>query len=369
MLGRRVLFLARRAGEDTRDVWRARARVSPEGDVLEVLDAHDLTSTPLGDDHALVVRGDHAAFATRAYGQEQSVTALDLAGEGRAEQGREARRSRDGRAHQPAADGRARRARPGRRHARVAGARRVGLALGDETLAISLYDRRLAHARRRARRRSTSRRASSRAPVPGLRADASMHLPKRFSHWAVDTLRAVPWIGPAPIAWLEDQALAARDTLPAAHVPRDGGDATDVVATADPPPPVLDTSQASVEEAHWPPPRIPTHLEGGRSRARATGRRPTSRGSARCPASTADAPSAFYRTFVRPDDERPYAKVLLVAMDLRQLDLDMEAGVEDPEPLTGSARHRPHPARPRRSTGASRPRSTAPSRPSTATTG
>ena len=28
-------------------------------------------------------------------------------------------------------------------------------------------------------------------------------------------------------------------------------------------------------------------------------------------------------------------KVLLVAMDLRQLDLDMEAGVEDPEPLTG----------------------------------
>ena len=49
-----------------------------------------------------------------------------------------------------------------------------------------------------------------------------------------------------------------------------------------------------------------------------------------------DAPSAFYRTFVRPDEERPYAKVLLVAMDMRQLDLDMEAGMEDPEPLTGS---------------------------------
>ncbi|MGH7298455.1 MAG: hypothetical protein ACRELB_26175, partial [Polyangiaceae bacterium] len=45
--------------------------------------------------------------------------------------------------------------------------------------------------------------------------------------------------------------------------------------------------------------------------------------------------SAFYRTYLRPDEERPYAKVLLVAMDLRQLDLDMEAGVEDPEPLTG----------------------------------
>ncbi|HEX3345561.1 MAG TPA: hypothetical protein VHS09_13355, partial [Polyangiaceae bacterium] len=80
--GRWVLFLAKRAGEDTRDVWRARARVSPEGSVIEILDAHDLTNTPLGDDHALVVSGLHAAFATRAYGQEQSVTSLDLAGEG-----------------------------------------------------------------------------------------------------------------------------------------------------------------------------------------------------------------------------------------------------------------------------------------------
>src|ERR1043165_5472958 len=47
------------------------------------------------------------------------------------------------------------------------------------------------------------------------------------------------------------------------------------------------------------------------------------------------APSPFMKTFVRPDEERPYAKVLLVAMDMRQLDLDMEAGSEDPKPLTG----------------------------------
>ena len=55
----------------------------------------------------------------------------------------------------------------------------------------------------------------------------------------------------------------------------------------------------------------------------------------RVPGVAADAPSPFYRTFVRPDEERPYARVLLVAMDLRQLDFQMEAGVEDPEPLTG----------------------------------
>jgi hypothetical protein len=48
-----------------------------------------------------------------------------------------------------------------------------------------------------------------------------------------------------------------------------------------------------------------------------------------------DAPAPFAQTFVRPDPDRPYSRVLLVAMDTRQLDLGMEAGVEDPEPLTG----------------------------------
>ncbi len=46
-------------------------------------------------------------------------------------------------------------------------------------------------------------------------------------------------------------------------------------------------------------------------------------------------PPAFYRTFVRPDPDRPYSRVILVAMDMRQLDLAMEAGTEDPKPLTG----------------------------------
>src|SRR5262249_21975995 len=46
-------------------------------------------------------------------------------------------------------------------------------------------------------------------------------------------------------------------------------------------------------------------------------------------------PPYFYRTSIHPDPERPYAIVMIVAMDMRQLELDMEAGVEDPQPLTG----------------------------------
>jgi hypothetical protein len=329
--GRWVLFLARRAGDVTRDVWRARARVSPEGAVIDVLDAHDLTNTPLGDDHALVASGIHAAFATRAYGQEQSVTSLDLQGEG----------------GQNRADKLADRAMAALTNLQQTGtldgiarvdvtlespASAVGLVLGDSALSVSLYDADLRHGPTRSATLDLAR-GELVAPAPGMRADESMHLPKRFSHWTVDTLRAVPWIGPTPVAWIEDEALTARDSYRRLTFHASGG-MSDVVATAAPPPPVLDTSQASVEEAHWPPPGIQTiwkEPEEGEG-AWTVPDVPFAR---KVPGVTAEAPSAFYRTFIRPDEERPYAKVLLVAMDLRQLDLDMEAGVEDPEPLTG----------------------------------
>ena len=282
VLGRRVLFLARSAGEDTRDVWRARVRVTPEGGVLDVPDAHDLTSSPLGDDHALVARGSRAAFATRAYGQEQSVTALDLEGEGvqnRAEKLADRVMAAVTNLQQTGSI-----AGIGRIDVTLESpAATVGLSLGDGALTIDLHD---APGVSRPARGATLDldRGELTAPVSGLRADASMHLPKLFSHWTVDTLRAVPWIGPTPIAWAEDEALGARDTYRRLTFRATGG-ATDVVAaTADAPPPPLDTSQASVEEAHWPPP--PSRPSGRRpSRARASGRRPTSPGSARCPVS------------------------------------------------------------------------------------
>jgi hypothetical protein len=331
-LGRWVLFVARPTGEDARDVWRARVRVSPEGAAIDVASAFDLTNTPLGDDHELVVRGGHAAFATRAYGQEQSLTALELAGEDGA-------RTTDGWLDRTmtaitnlqqtgSADG------IGRVEVTLespAGA--AALALDDAALDVALYD--ADHGRTaptRTARIDLARRELV-AAVSGMRANSTVHLPKRFSHWTVDTLRAVPWIGPAPIAWLEDEALAGRDAYHRLMF-RAGAGSVDVVATADPPPPALDTSETSVEEAHWPPPRIqaiwksPEKGEGEWT--------PPDIAWLRSPPGVAgNAPRAFYVTYVRPDDERPYAKVLLVAMDTRQLDLDMEAGVEDPEPLTG----------------------------------
>src|SRR5207237_2151285 len=81
--GRFALFLGSETAGGARDVYRARVRLSPEGHLVAIGDACNLTQTPLGDDHALVVRGAHAAFATYAYGKQTSVTVFDLDGEGR----------------------------------------------------------------------------------------------------------------------------------------------------------------------------------------------------------------------------------------------------------------------------------------------
>ncbi len=330
--GRRLLFLAEKPDEDTRDLWRARARVAPDGSVLEIADAHDLTNTPLGDDHALVVRGTRAAFGTRAYGQEQSVTLLDLAGEG-AQNKTAGWLSRTMAAVTNL-----------QRTGTFAGVgrldvtfdspgRTLGLALSEATLDISLFGGDPRRPPTESRASVVLARDELSPPGEGMHADASMHLPKRFSHWTVDTLRAVPWIGPAPIAWVEDQALALRDVY-RRFTFSSKGSATDVVSNVEPPPALLDTSEASVDEAHWPPQTVATiwkSAEPGEGEWVV----PDVAWLRRDFSAPVDAPSPFYQTFVRPDEDRPYAKVLLVAMDMRQLDLEMEAGVEDPEPLTG----------------------------------
>lgn len=336
LLGRWAVFLARAQGEDTRDVWRARVRLTPEGQALEVSAAHDLTATPLGDDHQLVVRGTHAAFATRAYGQEQSVTVLDLSGEGTQNKAVVALDRMMAAVTSLMQTGRLEGV--GRIGVTLdTPARAVALELDDAALAMTLFTgdpRKPATATVERLDLGTGDLAP---PTDTARAEPGTHLPKRLSHWVVDTLRAVPWIGPAPIAWAEDQALGVRDSYRRfAYASGSQGAETKIaIAAADPPPPpVLDTSQASVEEAHWPPAAIPTiwqSAEPGEGEW-VTPDVPWLRA---VPGVASDAPSAFFRTYVRPDTERPYVKVLLVAMDLRQLDLDMEAGVEDPEPLTG----------------------------------
>lgn len=51
--------------------------------------------------------------------------------------------------------------------------------------------------------------------------------------------------------------------------------------------------------------------------------------------------AAMYKTLVHPDPKRPYAVVAIMAMDLREIDLEMIAGTEEPESTTVPRSHRP----------------------------
>lgn len=337
VLGRFVMFLGCDVENGPRDLHRARVRLSPEGSPLSIAAPRNLTATPLGDDHALVVRGSHAAYATYAFGQEQSVTVLDLAGEGAQNVTKKLHdrvmASITNWQLTGGADG------VGRVDVNLEQpAQRVGLAVSEGSLDIALADDDRATRATRAARLDFEKNELTPASVAGIRVEARRHLAKPVVFWAVDTVRAVPWIGPAPIAWLEEKTFALRDTLKqTAFKVTAGGEALarepeEKAAPAT----VLDASQAAADLGHWPPSPIPSMWktpEPGEGEWTVP-TQPWIKKTETAPGGDA-APSMFYRAFVRPDEERPYAKVQLVAMDMRQLDLEMEAGSEDPKPLTG----------------------------------
>lgn len=342
--GRFVLFLGSAVADGPRDVYRARVRLSPEGRPLDVTGVYNLTSTPLGDDHALVVNGSRAAFATWSYGKEQGVTALDLSGEG--SQSTATKLSDKAMVwvtntqQTGAGDGIGRVDVTFDQPAQRVGLAIVSSATGDrEMLSIELAD----DERSKTAHRHASLDLKTGELTQGakeMHAEAGKHLPKKLVHWAVDTVRAVPWIGPAPVAWLEEKTFALKDTMKQTvfKVTTGGKDALAKAPGADLPAPaaILDTSQASADLGHWPPPPIksiwktpePGEGEWKIPKQPWIKKLPT-------PAGAEPPPSPFYETFVRPDEERQYAKVILVAMDMRQLDVGMEAGSEDPKPLTG----------------------------------
>ncbi len=347
VLGRRILFLASETPRGPRDLYRGRARVSPEGRVLEVLGAKNLTGTPLGDDHALVLDGDHAAFATFVYGQEQTVTWLDLRGEppsrdapGGGEPGPIERLTEYVTRLDETGSG----AGIGRVEVSlVPPARAVGLSLGPggRELTIDLIDTEGKASAATLDGDRAELRAST-GSAAGLHAEVVRHLAKPLILWAVDTVRAS--VGPAPIAWLEEHVFAVRDSMRRVAFEARGGTgaAKDTLAEVAPAPEVpaaaLDASKSGGDGVTWPPPAIPT-IWKTKEPGEGEWQEPRFAWSAKQQQHDADPsvvpPPAFYKTFVRPDPDRPYSRVILVAMDMRQLDLSMEAGTEDPKPLTG----------------------------------
>jgi hypothetical protein len=169
------------------------------------------------------------------------------------------------------------------------------------------------------------------------RAAAQVHPPKPLILWAVDTAREE--VGPGPIAWLENKVFGAKDTVKRTAFALMAADATyqlkDSVAAGRLP--AFDRTAVEGDTRIWPPAPIPS-LWDRPMPGEGEWKPSTPAFLKRLPCASKDesrAPPYFYETFIRPDTKRPYAKLLLVAMDMRQLELGMQAGYEDPEPLTG----------------------------------
>lgn len=321
VIGRGVVFTARERANAPRDVYSASVRWTETGRVIAVDRVRNLTRSALGDDGSLVAmqNGSRVAFSTRAFGQVQSVSVLDLRGE-RPGSWREAitRFEETGRPR---------------------GISRWDLRFDRAVGALSLrFDGGVLEVASRIGRWRFDTARGQVSPSQGVTIAAPRYVEKPAVIWAVDTVRGLSFVGPAPIAWLEHTVFTARDHWrrwawrylkinprgeeqePEVSSARTEGNALTAAARED----------RRRGDRFWPPEDIAPQLgERERDEGRWVPAAPS------WLRTIEGAPPAFYRTRLRLDPERPYADVLLVAIDMRQLQLGMQAGVEDPVPLVG----------------------------------
>ncbi len=325
---RRALVVARR-GLDARepaDVYAVTARTSASGVLVSVRDLSNLTRSRDADEGALITDGPFAAFCTRVAGSVVAVTVLDTRGDptiapvdgGAQARGMVTRWQQTGRARGYGLD----------RFELLRPRRDVTLAFRGGVLEVSL---------------GTAGRVRVDPDGPHL-IDGAALVRERVRRdapssawvtWAVDTVRAIPWIGPAPIAWAESVAFRAEHQIARARTATLGDhsqadvaeDLADVLAghtasrdvegpvTGWPPPPMRGTVQpALAHEGEW-------SLMGGSDD-------PFVRGAP-------GAPAPLVIGFVRTDPERVDSRVYVAEWDPRQVELHVAPGAEEPIGATG----------------------------------
>lgn len=306
VLGRPVLFLARRQGAEQADLYRARVRLTRAGQPLSLWMLRNLTRSPLGDDVELAAQGKHAAYMTRAFGAVQGITLLDLDGEGDARAARTAR-ERWAAALESWLDAGSTRgvgrvevsfaAAPAEAKHEIAGDQLV-LSLGKEGVpaAVDVRDRSLNTGGQNPFGASVQRLPHRVRPLGEVLARAATELVGEGTGRAVGAIAALVGRIGAP--------RPALDVL----VPTTGAPAA--AGEAFPPPALTPPSRSPIAgEGVWRPLRG-AKAEGG-------------------------TPAYAYETAIRPDPRAPEAVVRLVALDSRQVDLRLSAGVEEPRSPLG----------------------------------
>lgn len=168
----------------------------------------------------------------------------------------------------------------------------------------------------------------------GGSATARVHevsLPGNLTTWAVDRVRAIPWIGSDGMQWIKGVAFNAashiedleQDVIGTdvdTRVKEELGDAVELLPVA---------KAGSIPG--WPPapikPLLPVPLPGEGTW--------TSLDDNAFVSTTPGTPSPFLFTFVRIDPKRPYSQISITLWDPRQVRLHIVAGTVEPKSTTG----------------------------------
>jgi len=324
--GARALVRARPPGEPS-DLYLVDARLSPEGVVLAVGGAWDITETTGVDESRPLVRGTLAAYTTSADGLVTAVHVLDLAGRPAASYAGFTRLQRlqtaitnlqqTGHAAGLASD----------TFALDPVARSVSLAWQDDgTLRAVADDHTIVVDPRAARALSGE---SFVRVVPD-----ELARPGNLVTWAVDRVRATPWFGDERMQWLKAVVFTAMDDYRAAFAR--GTTAKDVQDELGLQAATLAAPTFTDPEVGWPPAPLEVPIRPplpGEGKWIALDRDPFI-----TPTASGSAP-AFVTSFLRPDAHRPDVRVYVTLWDPRQIALHMEAGAV--EPVTGDGEHGP----------------------------
>lgn len=311
-------------GDDPSDLYLVEAHLSPEGALLAVSGTWNITQTSGVDESRPLLRGERAVYTTSADGLVTGLHVLDLAGS-----------SIDSGADLSALQ---------RVQVKLTNLQQTGQTQGivhtafafDPIARRGAFDWREdgmveAHADDHVILIDPSRKAVVAGAefvriVPDERAR-----PGNLVTWAVDRVRALPWVGDDRMQWLKAMTFTLLDKLHPRRTTAE--DVRNELGIAGP-------SRASAAtftdpDTGWPPSPIAPMVSppiAGEGRWIALDADPFI-------TPTAHGPPAFVTTFLRPDVHRPDVRVYVTLWDPRQIALHIEAGTV--EPISANGEHGP----------------------------
>jgi hypothetical protein len=322
------VFRAQESRTEPGDLWIGKAVIARDGRVAALTGLHNLTRTSSADESSPVVTPSAALFARSVDGEVVALELLDLHGEAPSDQSVRARLQRGVTNLQQTG----RWSGIGRRsYVLRSPAHEVTITASDDSFVVVLDGVQHAVISPAAAQPREGRELFE------VRTHATVVV--ELLPWLVDTVRALPFVGAEPIAWLENKAFAFRDRIKQAYYGVNGTDhEAEVAEELGVAPAAPREEERRVErlavpnpDSGWPPVALEPVTSpsiAGEGKWRAIVDDPHAR-------SLPDGSPVFYQTFLRPDAERSWARMYLTVWDPRLIQLNMVAGTQEPVSATG----------------------------------